>query len=55
MAAYVIDNNVNLFVFSLFSEHYERRFNSYFGTHLKKLPDRKKIEIILDLIRAIFR
>ncbi len=50
MAAYIIDNNINLFAFSLFSEHYERRFNSYFGIKSKKISTEKKINIIIKLI-----
>jgi len=52
-AAYLIDNNINIFAFSLFSEHYDKRFNNYFGSNSKKLSVEKKIQITLELTKKI--
>jgi AcrR family transcriptional regulator len=55
MAAYLIDNIINMFGFSLYSEHYNTRFSNYFRTKSKKISIEKKIQITLDLIKMILR
>jgi len=55
MAAYLIDNIINTFGFSLYSEHYNTRFSNYFRTKSKKISIEKKIQITLDLIKMILR
>jgi len=53
MASYIIDNHVMLFMFSCVSEHYDRRFNSYFGKNTSNLTNEEKIHTVLTSIRTL--
>ncbi len=55
ITAYIIDNNLMILAFSIVSEHYNRRFQAYFGSHSSKLDVKKKIEIILKSIRQLLK
>ena len=49
-AAYVIDNNILMFVFSLISEHYRHRLECYFGDADGKVNDSQKISVVSDAV-----
>lgn len=50
-AAYVIDNNTLLFVFTMISEHHKHRFLAYFGINGKTMSNTKKISIVENTIK----
>ncbi len=45
-AAYVIDNNILLFIFALISEHHKNRFVTYFGNDYKAGAHKKRFAIV---------
>ncbi len=53
VASHIIDNHVMLFMFSCVSEHYDRRFNSYFGRKDRSLTNEEKIKFVLKSIRML--
>jgi len=53
MAAYSIDNHVMMFMFSLVSPHYLRRFESYFSTELKDLSDEEKARVTIRSLKRL--
>lgn len=53
VASYIIDNHVMLFMFSCVSEHYSKRFNSYFGKKDKALTNKEKTDFVLKSIRTL--
>jgi TetR/AcrR family transcriptional regulator len=53
IASYIIDNHVMLFMFSCVSEHYDRRFSSYFAKEKKAFTNQEKIEIVLKSIKTL--
>jgi len=53
VASYIIDNHVMHFMFSCVSKHHEKRFNNYFGKKGKPLPNKKKIDLVLESIGTL--
>ena len=53
-AAYFIDNQIMLFMFSYVSEHYDKRFNSYFSIDEGQLSNEEKINSVIRTIRSLF-
>ncbi len=52
-AAYDIDNQIMLFMFSRVSPHYARRFNSYFAKQGNKLSSEETKRVIIESIRRL--
>lgn len=50
-AAYFIDNHLLLFTFSCVSEHYDRRFNQFFGKGAGRLDHREKTDSVMASFR----
>lgn len=53
VASYIIDDYVMLFMFSCVSDHYNRRFSSYFGKRKGTLTNQEKMRIVLGSIRMV--
>ena len=53
VASYIIDNHVMPFMFSCVSEHYDRRFSSYFGRGKRTFTNREKMRIVLTSIKMV--
>ena len=53
VASYIIDDYVMLFMFSCVSDHYDRRFSSYFGEKNRTFTNREKIRIVLNSIKMV--
>jgi TetR/AcrR family transcriptional regulator len=53
VASFIIDNHVMLFMFSCISDHYDRRFNSYFGKKGKIFSNQDKIQKVLASIKML--
>ena len=54
IAAYIVDNNLTLLAYSVNSEYYNQRFNSYFATDKQEIGPEKKISLIMELLRQYF-
>jgi AcrR family transcriptional regulator len=55
LIAYFIDSYVTLYAYSLVSEHYNRRFDSFFKTTGKRLTKQDKITVIIDSIKCFLK
>ena len=55
LAAYVVDNNLTFLAYSIHSEHYNRRFKSYFGADGAILDTETKIQFIMEMLRQYFQ
>lgn len=55
IAVYIIDNNLMILAFSIISEHYQKRFQAYFGLQKTEIDDAKKIDIIMKSIRLLLK
>lgn len=55
IAAYIIDNNLMLLAFSIISDHYNQRFQTYFSSTSRELDDRKKIDVIMASIGQLLK
>ena len=53
--AYLIDNNLLLFAFSRVSEHYNRRFNQFFGREGGEMSDVQKVDCIMTSLRHFLK
>ena len=54
-AAYLIDNNFMMFVFSYISEHYRQRFDSYLAEEDKILTADERMALVMDIIHFVLR
>ncbi len=53
--AYLIDNHLLLFAFSRVSEHYNRRFNQFFGRERGEMSDAQKVDRIMTSLRHFLK
>ena len=53
VASYIIDDYVMLFMFSCVSDHYDRRFSSYFGKKNRTFTNREKMRIVLTSLKMV--
>jgi TetR/AcrR family transcriptional regulator len=55
LAAYLIDNNFMIFVFTFISEHYRQRFDGYLGEEKEELTIDERIQKVMKTLRFILR
>ena len=53
--AYLLDNHLLLFAFSRVSEHYNRRFNQFFGNGREEMSDAKKVDCIMTSLKRFLK
>lgn len=51
--AYVLDNHLMLFSFSLISEHYNRRLHAYLGAGREAMSDQEKVDRLMAAYRQL--
>ena len=53
--AYLLDNHLLLFAFSRVSEHYNRRFNQFYGEGREEMSDAQKVDRIMTSLRHFLK
>lgn len=55
IAAYMIDNYITLFSYSLVSEYNANRFNSFFSKNGESISDTEKIDIVIESLKKALK